>query len=357
MIMKHLCEFEALGSYWWIEIEDNTDTLQDSDTLYKHNKPNKESDSQTLFTAIKQQIGEFERAYSRFIPTSSIGQLNTTKTLQIETQELYDILAYGFELERKTNGLFSPFVGSYLELRGYDSVLSFRKKTQRDAVNSAQPYPLPHIIEFTPTHISISENAYIDIGGYGKGWLVDKISDWLKQQGIARFVVNGGGDIYCYGYDEAEPKRFYLENPSLDGTYIGFIDVCTGAIASSSTNRRRWKDQNGAEHTHIVDLRKPLEVEKDHQIRDGGVATSHSQAQDKLSEDSTTTNVDAKPIVKPWSAYTSASCCLEADVMSTLLLIEPAFDSGRISRQPIEHIVVMEDGVYHMSQGYTGIMY
>lgn len=292
--MIYSFKINALGTVWWLNIEGES----------KHH-------TNWLFKSVKKMIIEFESKYSRFDSQSYIGILNSTKELSIDDEELYDILRYGLELDRITDGIFSPFVGSDLENLGYGISLKYQERL-----------PPAFVIEFSNSKIMISEGASFDIGGYGKGWLVDKISNYLEDNNCIRYSINAGGDIRCDGFEDS-PQVFYLENPSLDGTYIGEIRIASHSLASSSTNRRRWTDTKGGISSHIIDTR------------------SHSSICNSVS-----------------ATYTTANSCLDADVSATLLLINPQLDVWSIVHDTsIEYLIVNKDGSYYATSKYQGVLY
>lgn len=58
----------------------------------------------------------------------------------------------------------------------------------------------------------------IDLGGLGKGWLIDKLSDLLRNEGYKEFLINGGGDMYV---SSTEKQECYIEHPRDTELVIG----------------------------------------------------------------------------------------------------------------------------------------
>jgi thiamine biosynthesis lipoprotein len=294
-------EFVALGTSWWVEIQ--VESQSRSQTL-------------ELFGQVLDRCRQFESIFSRFDKQSKIFELNQTNVLYFDDPEIYEVLNFGIQLINKTQGLFTPLVGADLEASGYDSEYSFVASEGARVMGEK-------ILEFSPELIRISQDAKIDIGGYGKGWLVDKLSQYLLSQNILTFTINAGGDMYICGYGSIEnDKTVYLEHPDLDSTnrYVGEITVRTLALASSSTNRRQWQDQHGNQHSHIIN---PATKSSQH----GVIAT-----------------------------YTSGASCLAADVASTVLLINPEFDIQSIFAD-VEYLIVFADQRFRASPGYQGRLY
>ena len=105
-----------------------------------------------------------------------------------------------------------------------------------------------------PEEIALRSNFKIDLGGLGKGFLIDKIAKELQVVGVKYFSINGGGDIYATS-DYEEPLTFELEHPQNQKMSIGQIKIKNLGLACSAPNRRQWKDKiSGEFNHHLIDL-------------------------------------------------------------------------------------------------------
>lgn len=229
-------DFPALGTHWWVEVfEPTNEQLDDS-----------------LKSAVVQFVSEFEARYSRFQPNSEISRLNRERVLENPSQETQELLGYSIDLYRRTRGVFNVMVGHILEARGYDGAYSFIDK------GSAELQPGNPL-----TDLLISQDAIelrygnIDIGGYGKGWCIDRVAELLQQRfGLQQFLINGGGDIYAT-HDHGQPIEIHLQHPITTELFAS-TTLKNQAFASSSPHLRRWPDSStpghhpDTEHTHIV---------------------------------------------------------------------------------------------------------
>jgi thiamine biosynthesis lipoprotein len=232
-----LFEYEAIGTHWWITIEDDIDPTK----------------LESLCAEIKHISETFEKDYSRFIRESYIGRLNTEKQLENFPIELYEMLTFSNQITTITDGHFSATVGGTLASLGYDEKYSFSKQ------NTILP---SYILELSESKIRISNDAKIDLGGIGKGWLIDKISDFLKSKHILYFSVNGGGDIFATSHKDGKPWEYFLENPYNKEEVIGTIHVDNASIACSAPSRRQWKDAvSGEKLHHLVDQKSKQAID------------------------------------------------------------------------------------------------
>lgn len=227
--MPPLPAIEALGTRWWIEIFDEISEAQRAAIL----------DGCALL------LTEFEERYSRFRADSLISILNTTRTIDQPDAALIDLLEYGVGLFDRSHGGFNLMIGAKLVASGYDSTYSFVAREHMVVI------PSPHdALAITKEKISL-HTGQIDIGGFGKGYVIDILANYLHtEHGLSYFLINGGGDMY--GTSEfGRPIMIYLEHPTEPNQYIETTTILDQGFAASSPHKRTWTSA-GKTYTHIV---------------------------------------------------------------------------------------------------------
>lgn len=220
----HIHSFQALGTEWHI----TTPTYLTS----------------THKNKISTIVELFQDRYSRFIPHSLISRLNSEKSIAAPPAELTYMLHFALELYVASDGLFNISVGSQLEKDGYGLPPDTKSCISRS---------LPDDIDISPARIRIAEHVRLDLGGLGKGMLIDLLRDYLDSIGHASHIINGGGDIRVGCSHEA----VFIEHPMEAHQGIGSLRLQNEALASSSNLKRQWKDASGAGKRHIVALHAP----------------------------------------------------------------------------------------------------
>ncbi len=227
--MSIIHEFPALGTTWWIELFDELSESQRA-VIY---------DDCALFVA------NFEATYSRFKNNSFVSILNRERTVTDVDPSTITLLRYTKQLYLATAGHFNVLVGDTLEARGYDSTYSFRDSGEASEIGN----PITDLI-IDDTSVSLLKGK-LDIGGFGKGYLIDLVASRLREQYECQyFLINGGGDIYVTS-DHDKAITIHLEHPLLPNTSIGAISLKNEGFAASSPFKRRWKTATG-ETDHIV---------------------------------------------------------------------------------------------------------
>lgn len=184
---SHNYNFKALGTVWNIIIDE----------------PNVNVDKAKILKV----VNNFESNYSRFIDTSLVSQFNSGK--KINNKEFQSLLTFGQEIEKASNGYFTSNSGKILTKLGYGSGIQG-----------------------------------LDFGAFGKGWLIDKIANYLKKHKIKYFMVNAGGDIFATQKIDHSSWVVALEHPIDRTVAIGTIKIKNQALAASSPFKRSWNNYN-----------------------------------------------------------------------------------------------------------------
>jgi thiamine biosynthesis lipoprotein len=211
---------------------------------------------------ILKELEIFEKSYSRFLENSQISTLNSQRYLQNPSQELIKLIQIGLDFYHKTDGYFNPILGGVLEGLGYDKDYSFALKNQDKIIDGnfekelfQQVSDPKDFVVFESGKISFAGRGNWDLGGYGKGFLIDKIGAILESEfGLKNFLINGGGDILVRGN---LPQEIILEDPFNPSYELTKITLQNSALGASSTQKRTWKDTNSSQiFSHILNPKK-----------------------------------------------------------------------------------------------------
>jgi len=104
-------------------------------------------------------------------------------------------------------------------------------------------------------------SGQMDLGGIIKGWTVD-LGIGLLARDYPDAFINAGGDLRCCGGEDATSGAGWLaaieprpgEPPPWEG-------AMSGALATSTTRRRRWTTVSGATAHHLIDPRTGMPAE------------------------------------------------------------------------------------------------
>ncbi|MCP8969434.1 FAD:protein FMN transferase [Ectobacillus ponti] len=195
---------------------------------------------------------EAEQIFSRFRPDSELSRLNQRVDKETAVSSfMFDVLRQAARFHQETDGLFQPGILSALEQAGYrQSIELIRDRELYGQHADSQPvHALPYVLnEQTKTAIL---HRPIDLGGIVKGWAVDRAAELLSP--LEYGFVNAGGDIRIFG-TLPQPLQVGIEHPLAANRIFETLSLVSGAVATSSTGKRRWL-QNGDLSHHLIDPR------------------------------------------------------------------------------------------------------
>lgn len=76
----------------------------------------------------------------------------------------------------------------------------------------------------------LHDDVMIDLSSIAKGYIVDKIVEYLQMRGVESGIVNGRGDIRVFGSCN---EKIHIQHPRNTDDYIGSVNVKNESIATS----------------------------------------------------------------------------------------------------------------------------
>lgn len=208
---------------------------------------------------------DLEARWTRFDPTSELMRLNAGAGRPVRVSEpTFALVARAVDAWRRTAGRFDPTGLDALVASGYDrdfESLGDRSGGGEPTVRSTDgdgfvPTRLPGCrnIELDPlvAAVMLPRGVQVDLGGIGKGYAADRVVAALIEAGATGVCADLGGDLRVAGagpYDGAWTVEF-REEPLADR--YGSLRLATGAVATSTTRRRRWTRDGTTSH-HLLD--------------------------------------------------------------------------------------------------------
>ena len=117
------------------------------------------------------------------------------------------------------------------------------------------------LVDYTAVRVTgalaLAPGQQVDLGGVGKGAVVDLIADHLAGQGIERFLVEAGGDLLVAGLKPGErPWRIWIQHPRTAEAALAILEI--GAAGErravvTSGDYERSLEVDGVRYHHILD--------------------------------------------------------------------------------------------------------
>lgn len=209
-----------------------------------------------LFTAVRSLFEQQEERFSRFRPKSLLCRLNGGEA--VDDAWLAAACRMATEAHTFTGGLFNPLILDSLERAGYARTFADVHGTGQP---SAGPAPNPRDCLTISRSLVNLHGARMDLGGIVKGWTVDLAVEMLARA-EPNVLVNAGGDLRCAGHEDGRAGGWLVSIAGPGARPDAWEGPLEGALATSTTLKRRWQTGAGATAHHLIDPRSGLPAEE-----------------------------------------------------------------------------------------------
>lgn len=188
-----------------------------------------------------------EQRFSRFREDSLLSRLNRGGA--VDDARFAAGVRRALTAFAETGGLYNPMVLPALRAAGYDRTFALL----RGGAPTAQAVPSPlECLALDGDCVRLLAGG-LDLGGVVKGWTVDLFVESFTARYPALFL-NAGGDLRCSGSEEGLDGWLVGVDPP-EGDSPLWEGAIRGALATSSSRRRRWRTADGGTAHHLIDPR------------------------------------------------------------------------------------------------------
>lgn len=217
--------------------------------------------------AVASVMQEFQRLHDLLHAwkPSALSSLNTAFSKGVGEEaptEVAAMLKEAAELSAQSGGLFNPAIGGLVKLWGFHAdefkaVLPDDKEIAK--LVAAKPQMSDLAFHSSPsdkgeTVSSRNPTVQLDLGGYAKGYALDRAAALLKQQGIHNALINIGGNIMALGRHGDRAWRIGIQHPRRPGP-IATMELHDGEAIGTSGDYQRYFELDGKRYCHLIDPR------------------------------------------------------------------------------------------------------
>lgn len=197
---------------------------------------------------------DYENIFSRTNDSTPLSLLNRTGNLTNCDESLYELIATGIEYGILSNGALDITTEPLTSLWAVSS----DNPVVPDASTISALLPridYNNIIIEDATHsVRLEDGASIDLGAIAKGYIADKIHDFLIENKIKHAIINLGGNIICIGNKPDNTNyNIAIRKPFAEVTdTILSLSVRDMSVVTSGTYERFFSYNDTIYH-HIID--------------------------------------------------------------------------------------------------------
>lgn len=199
----------------------------------------------------------YEQLLSITVEDSEISAINHAGGQPVKvSDETAELIKLGIKYGDLSGGLFDITIAPVSTLWNFKD-------------NETGTLPDPAALEEAVTHVDYRQiqvdkdtvtlsdpDARIDLGGIAKGYIADRLKDYLEEEGVRHALINLGGNMAAVGdrYGGG-PFRIGLQKPfASEGTAMTSVEITDQSVVTSGCYERYF-EKDGTIYHHILDPR------------------------------------------------------------------------------------------------------
>ena len=170
--------------------------------------------------------------------------------------ELVAILQDASQLSQQSNRLFNPAIGGLVQLWGFHAD-EFKAVQPGEKQVAQWVVANPQMSDIMIEHGRVqSKNKFVqvDLGGYAKGYALDRAAELLRKQGIRNALINIGGNVFAMGQHGKRPWRVGIQHPRKSGA-LAMLELHDGEAIGTSGDYQRYFMLGNVRYCHLINPR------------------------------------------------------------------------------------------------------
>lgn len=223
-----------------------------------------DSQDRELLTECMNLCDKYEKIFSRTASDSELYQLNhreltpvagTEDTFQV-SDPLAELIRKGLYYSELSEGAFNIAIEPLTSL--WDFTAEDPQVPEDRLIQEALTKCDYHNVSVSDNNEVIlkTEDTAIELGAIAKGYIADRLKDYLISQGVKSAIINLGGNVLCIGGKPDDSSfKIGIQKPFADRSEtIAVMDIKDKSVVSSGVYERCF-EQDGTLYHHLLNPR------------------------------------------------------------------------------------------------------
>lgn len=208
---------------------------------------------ESILEKCKDMCGRYENLFSSTIATSDVSRINAAKGAPVKVDpETARLLKKGIYYSQLSGGAFDITIAPLSTL--WDVEHNPGNIPSKEAIDEAKSHVNYKNVHVDGSTVTLADpKAAIDLGGIAKGYIADRLRDYLTSRGVKHGLINLGGNIVVLG-GKPDGEKFHIgiQKPfDKKNGIITSVDLESGSVVSSGIYERYFK-KDGKIYHHIL---------------------------------------------------------------------------------------------------------
>ena len=221
-----------------------------------------DSKDKNLLTECMNLCDKYEKVFSRTASDSELYQLNHRELAPVEgtedtyqvSDDLAELVSEGLDYSELSKGAFDIAIEPLTSL--WDFTAEDPQVPEDSLIQAALPKCDYHNISVDKDKNEITlktDDTAIELGAIAKGYIADRLKDYLVSQNVKSAIINLGGNVLCIG-EKTDNSAFKIgiQKPFADRSEtIAVMDIRDKSVVSSGIYERCF-EQDGTLYHHLL---------------------------------------------------------------------------------------------------------
>ena len=169
--------------------------------------------------------------------------------------EMAALLQSAALLAERSGHLFNPAIGHLLRLWGFQGGSGKASPERAELRHWVAANPRLSDLRFSGSRIaSVNPAVRLDLGGYAKGYALDRAGAILRAAQVPAALVNIGGNVLAIGQPGGMPWQVGIRDPRAAAT-LATVGLRDNEAIGTSGDYERYVMEGGQRRSHIIDPR------------------------------------------------------------------------------------------------------
>lgn len=218
-------------------------------------------DLHPLHAGIQAQLDAIVTQMSTWEADSDIARFNRASAGEWQAlPPLFDtVMQCALEIAQRSGGAFDPTIGPLVALWGFGAQAQARRIPDAATLAATRARCGWERLHWQPGRLLQPGGLALDLSAIAKGFGVDQVSTWLRENGVHAALVEVGGELHGFGRKpDGQPWRVLVESaPEEDAQAEQPPRVLALRDLAVATSGDRWHhfEQSGEQFSHTLDPR------------------------------------------------------------------------------------------------------
>ena len=221
-----------------------------------------DSKDRDLLTKCMNLCDKYEKVFSRTSADSELYKLNHRKLTPVEgtgdtyqvSDDLAELISDGLDYSELSKGAFDIAIEPLTSL--WDFTTKDPQVPEDSLIQAALPKCDYHNISVDKDKNEITlktDDTAIELGAIAKGYIADRLKDYLISQNVKSAIINLGGNVLCIGgKPDNSAFKIGIQKPFADRSEtIAVMDIRDKSVVSSGIYERCF-EQDGILYHHLL---------------------------------------------------------------------------------------------------------